>query len=125
MNAPTATAKNPEIAGISGCLRTSRQTATAAPATSAAISAGCSVVRTLTTMNTARGRLDATMPATPPICSMTVGVLRSGRSDPGSGGLVTLLLRTGCWPPEDDRRTRAPSLLERTAYYEGWAWQIS
>src|SRR3712207_6827905 len=82
MNAAMPTPNRPEIAGCSASRRTSRHTVTATPPASAAISAGRSPAATLTTTNTATGMLDATMPATPPICSSSVGTCRSGGATP-------------------------------------------
>jgi hypothetical protein len=43
------------------------------PAAMAAISAGCRLNSTLATMKTTTGTTEATMPCTPPICSIRVG----------------------------------------------------
>src|SRR5690348_16149179 len=120
MKAATPTPSRPDSAGISFCLRTRRHTATATPVASAAISAGCSDVTTLTMMKTSTGALDDTMPGTPPICSMIVGISRSGRSGPRSdsgsvGGWVTLLLggpaRTGEGTPARTSRLGLADLV--------------
>src|SRR5918996_1813197 len=105
MNAAIPTAKSPDTAGCSACLRAIRHTATATPATRAMISAGCNPNATFVTTNTATGMVEATTPCTPPICASMVGSSRSRRdpssarpraSDsgggPGVGPWVTLLL---------------------------------
>ncbi|OLT20706.1 hypothetical protein BJF78_08980 [Pseudonocardia sp. CNS-139] len=108
MNAAMPTPSRPEIAGWTGCLRKMRQPAMTTPAAIAATSAGCSPASTLTTMKTTTGTVEATIPCTPPICSMSVGNWRS---------------RSG-WRRR--RRPRARAADQRShRSYGVLAWQIS
>src|SRR5689334_4034801 len=93
MKAATPTPNRPETAGCIGCLRAIRHTAMTTPDTSAAMSAGCSVLTMLTTTKTATGIVEATTPGTPPICSSSVGERCSVGGDSSGGPAVTGLLR--------------------------------